>query len=633
MTPVAEELVVPAGWLVDPVTRDRLTERLAASGPDVVGVAAPVAPLLPGTSYRVMAEWAALEDDEATPAPDGPLAAAVLLRPGAEHTVGPGGVTVAGGAVLVDPRARAHDPDAEPGPVDDAVERGRPPFPCRLVVVLLSSDGDPDRAAWAGRVADALLALDVEARVASSCPAATTRLTRACRPTAASLMALRPDVVLALDAAAVDQAEAWCAELRATVVVALDDEVDGIELVPWRLDVARGRLRSRVGPEVEPVELARLVNRLASGPLPGPPVDHDQPVSIGGSARRRARPAAAVAAVLAAEDAASAERYESLIELWVDAELEVLRLGPDDLADAAFDAEGLLVVGASGSAALTTVVQERSAAGRSTLVEVRPVDLAERPDDPDGAWSSELVPEADALVSAAGRALFASRGLRDRVDLGPVRRLVLSTPLHLAEARRVAGLRAARARRDRPVVLGWHLAGWAAGRSPAAGAWREAVAEALLVVLDRHPGSRLELTGLSHQLPVACFDDQRVSVRGGADIDTLDGWSLMVDALDPDDVLAGRWSHLVRATALGVPVVQASPVDPGEPWFVPAAQLGGDGDDPDVWAAVVGEVLDGDPARQAARTDEARGLAADLIDPDAIVAVVRSLHQRVRTGR
>src|SRR4051794_37804090 len=129
-TSARARLVVPPGLLVDEAARERLEQQLRRAAADIAGVVAPVTAPAPGASYRVHAEWSALEPLDVA-APGAAVCGAVLLRPGVEFAVVDGVVDVGGAPLVVDPGATTHDPTSAPGPLAVASERGRPPFPRR----------------------------------------------------------------------------------------------------------------------------------------------------------------------------------------------------------------------------------------------------------------------------------------------------------------------------------------------------------------------------------------------------------------------------------------------------------------------------------------------------------------------
>ena len=618
---VTPELVLPPGWSVDPLVDDRLRRLLAEAPAEVAGLAAPATVLAPGTSDRVAAEWSCLEPPALVPAPPGPLAAAVVVRPGVTHRVDADGVVV-DGDVLVDEAASCHAPDGGGGAAGTAVAQGRPPFPCRPVVLLLSADADPTRAAWAGATADALVALDVEGRVASEAPDVPTTRTRPCLPTRQAVEALRPEVVVALDPVAEIWAESWCAPLRGTTVVRWDPDLDGVALVPWRLGVAEGRVRATVGPTADPAELAAVVRRLVAGPLPGLP--HDAPATVAVSLPGRPRPLRRppqLAVIDAHGDPAGRRRAEALRDLGIDAGRQVQVVDPAAPAEEVADADLLVVVGAAVPPATAELVATRRAAGLPTVVEVRRADL----DRDVGGWPdvvAELRPEAAALVALVGTATFASRLLRHRTVLGPTHRHVLPTPLSLPLAHRVEDLRR-QPGPSRPVV-GWHLELGDAGDPARRTA--EAVAEGLALALG-DADVPIEVTGAPGTLPVALYGDDRVSVVAGPPgPEQVRRWSLLLATPGPDDALDGGPAALLLAGALEVPVVWAAPVD-AERALVPLPASPPPGAAPDAWVEHLTPLLE-DAERRAEAGAALRAEVEGLVAPDAVATLPDRLARR-----
>jgi hypothetical protein len=138
--------------------------------------------------------------------------------------------------------------------------------------VFLQGEPDLHPALWARDVVNQLVHHDVEARLATPVPVDGPHLTGPCLPTEASVRALDPDVVVALDRAALASAPRWCDGNRSTVLVdATDLDVPATQLVSWNVDRAQGRLRARIGRGVEATELADLFGRLSAGPHPVAP--------------------------------------------------------------------------------------------------------------------------------------------------------------------------------------------------------------------------------------------------------------------------------------------------------------------------------------------------------------------------
>ena len=270
-------LVVADGWLVDSSSVDRLARQLAQAPAETAGVAAASGPLAPGTSYRVHAERCALlaRGDEANAAPEQPFGA-VMVRAGVGWSATAAGVIVQGGPVLLDEGAHAHDPTQSVGPIREADPRDRPPFPWRPVVAFvgLADDDDEDFAArneWARAQVEALFPEEIEGRLAMTTPPSGHHLTRPCSPADASVAALGPNTVVALDPDALAAAQRSSLLARGTTIISFDPEVTGIELVSWQIGRASGRLRARVGPDVAAADFAKVIRRLAAGPQPTPP--------------------------------------------------------------------------------------------------------------------------------------------------------------------------------------------------------------------------------------------------------------------------------------------------------------------------------------------------------------------------
>jgi hypothetical protein len=274
-------LVVPEGLMIDESApgASRCAARLGAG--TVVGVAGETSSLAPGASYRVHAEWKSLEP----------------WRPATLGSVGRG----RGAAVRAGVAFGVHDGRVEIGPgrsparrcsstrVHTFTTRTRPSVRCRTrpssahavsrrpVVVFLGCDGGVDTD-WVRRLTNRLVRRDIEARIALTDPPAGLHLTRPCLPTEASIRALAPDVVVTLDPTAAAQVDAWCEGNRSTVVVAYDrDLLAPMELVSWQIGRAQGRLRARIGPQVDVPAFAALVIRLGAGPAADPAVGREDP--------------------------------------------------------------------------------------------------------------------------------------------------------------------------------------------------------------------------------------------------------------------------------------------------------------------------------------------------------------------
>lgn len=629
--PVDAVLVVPPGIVLDELAEARLWERLAASGPDVAAVAASPAPLAPGTSARVVAEWAACAPPADPVERDQPVDGAVLVRRGVEHRVEGRTVRVEG-VVVDEPRAVVHDLEVDPGPPGPAVVEGRPPFPCRPVVVLLATDAGLDRLPWAEALADELLGHDVEARVAAGATAGVGRSTRGCDASPATMVTLRPEVVIALDEEAEGLATRWCEGVRRTVVVRVDAEVRGVSLVSWRLGATRGRTRALVGPGTDAPTIADLVARLAAGPLPGPPTASPQPLLIT-SARRRvaARPTVDLAVAGDPGDPRSTAFVDLAVGAGWTVRLVDVDVDVDVDANAALGAGLLLVVGATGHGpGLAEVLAIRRQEGSASFVDLRPADLVEG-DDPWRARVHDLRPGARPTMDAADAVLVASAALAERAALPPLPYLVVpSWAVDAVATASPAGATPARGGTTEPPVLGWHLGsqGGAAGRATAEVA--DALAEAVVVALDEQPELRLEIVGAA-DLPAALFDDERATVVAGPiGPEHLRRWTALVVTPSLAEVLEGEPCGMVGAMAAGVPVRWATPAPVAAPWAPPAALVGDESRASEAWAEVLAGALRAGEAGFASTPLDAECL--DALDPATLASALAALARRTGGG-
>jgi hypothetical protein len=263
------ELVVPATATIDRIAVDRLHTQLALHGDDVVAVVAPFATVPSGCSFRTVAEHASLLPLSVAEPAEVPAPGVALVRAGVHHEMKNSRLTVARGAILVDPGATSHDPTAEPavGPVSS----GRSAFPRAPIVLFIGLEHESGRAVWARDMVNRLFDHDVEGRLATTPVASVPHLSAPCPCEVDTLHALEPDIVVTLDDTALATVPAWC-DRRSTVIVHHTGERTlSTELVSWRIGATFGRVRAYIGSAVEPHELAALCSRLCAGPFPAPP--------------------------------------------------------------------------------------------------------------------------------------------------------------------------------------------------------------------------------------------------------------------------------------------------------------------------------------------------------------------------
>ncbi len=632
-------LVVPEGLLIDESVRERLVRELATAPADVAGIAAEIATLVPGASYRVHTEWTALENR----APlarhrGGAVRGAVLVRADADCMIRDGAVEVESGAVFVDPGAQVHDPHRPPGPLEVASERGRPPFPRRPVVVFLGCEQfrDPD---WLRRLVNRLVRHDVEARIAFPLPNAGTtteasspsdvHLTRPCLAGEATIRTLAPDVVVTLDATAAAQIDAWCEGDRSTVVVDLDLTLaHPMELVSWQIGrasaVGSKRRRARIGRWVEAPAFAALVGRLCAGPHPIAPSDKPELLELRTAVREHwtrpeSVPGAEGCVVLTGTlDGNASARVEGLVDNLAAQGIPALtrRVGAtaNDLPSEARAAALVLLAGVTAAPSLDALIADRKRAGLPTAVDLTAADLeAPGPETPAGLTGS-----ATALAEACGL-VVAPVGARLAVARGAALRAI-DLPTLLTRAR-VAALREARATIDPTSAL---VIGWCMGTGDRSAAYADAVGEGIARILAEHR-DRVEIVGDAARVPAALRGHERVRVvpRAEPDPAMIAGWAVHVwtPELLGDEILDDA-RRLEEAGCAGVPSIMPLVAHGGVDGFVSSHVLVESVDTPDHWYDALHHVLDDPIVRQIRAHEAAR--RTDALDELAISKAVVS---------
>jgi len=263
---MSDALVTPDGWIIDEVAVDVLRAALTAAPDDLAGVVATGDGDRPaGSSYRVIAERRTASSAGAALGPRARSWSGVaLVRDGRARVEN--GVVVADADLALVPAAYAHDSNgAVSDPPVDARPEGRPPFPRRPVVLFIGNEGHADRVAWATAMCNALVPLDVEARIATPTAPPGPQLTVPCAPTARTIQALRPEVVVALDESAGRLASGALLAVPRGVGVIFDPTTFDVTMLPASR-VPPGRLRAVVGPSVDVATLRELLVRLSAGP-------------------------------------------------------------------------------------------------------------------------------------------------------------------------------------------------------------------------------------------------------------------------------------------------------------------------------------------------------------------------------
>lgn len=618
-------LAIPEGWALDETARARMEHQLTRLGADCSGVVALAAALPPGSSHRVAAEWRSLEPlGRVEPVPGGRVPGAVLARADAEARAVDDGVELGPGAWVVDHGASVHDPWQPLGALHDASRAGRSPFPYRPVVLFLGAEPDPDLADWCRITVNGLLAAGVEGRLAVPAPTGGLHLTRPCAPTPASVAALAPDVVVALDEASLERASRWLGEDRSAIVVEMTQHTSAlVETVPWRIGVARGRVRARIGRGVRAPEFAALVRRCCAGPQPLPPSDRHRREERAGRppgsrplARGALDPALRIVALVDPGARPGRARFEGLADHVAAFGGHLLIDGTDAaLREGSLRADVVLVRGPAGSRALHELAAARRDAGRPTVVDVTPGDVSI-----DRSGRVVLADELVALARVAGSATAPCRAVRDALVACGVRSLVVPTLLSRA---RIAELQAERATAIRGAerIIGWHTG----SRRPDDSGARTAVLAAIADLLEAHEDLRVEVAGDAVDAVAELRDDPRVVVRPTPTVADVARWSVHCWTGSPSEhALAGDVRPAAEAQLLGVPTVVAAAHPAVEDGLVPCSLCVPDAGDADAWWRVLAPLLTGGHA-WSARSTEVAARAQARFGPGSALAVVNRL--------
>jgi hypothetical protein len=522
--------------------------------------------------------------------------------------------------------ARNHDArravagaDLAPAPagLHDATGDARPVFPWRPLVLVLAVVDAPGEWAAAVDLVDDLQDVDVDARLAlPSAPEATARSVRPARASETTLRTLRPDVVIAWDAEAVAATERWATGLRTLTIIERAGDGAEVDIVPWRIGLARGRVRGRFGSRAAAGDLVPLVHRLAAGPHPEAP---DPEVVIRGPQRRwdvvdptigiHHRPPARTCTYVVGDTvpAASRRAADALAGHLGRANVAVT-VGDLASATVAAAADIVLLQGVAGDPAAGALATRR--AGRPTVFVL---------DEGDVGADGRLTAEAVDLASRCGAAIAptdASRELlRTSVD-GPIRAITLS-PVMAADRYRAL----AAAQRDQIPAVHEVIAWYPAADQPVVD---DAIEQALRSVLDAHPAVRVDVVG------------------GGT---RLEGHPLVRRlSATPPPARAARWAMFVTAGGkrprLGLePAVLTDVGVLGVPSIVPGGWVGAPGrvrvaepEQAASWVAAISHLLDEVPTREELAF-EAAAAAECLQRPVAADALVNRLLGWIDRGR
>ena len=262
MSDAQATLAIPEGWIVDGHGRRRLERQLARAALGCAAVAAECRELPPGASLRTWSErQALLPESEVRPRAGLTVHGAALVRSGVSFETGDDIVTLARGDLLVDPGVVVHDPwHPLRGPAD-ASPSGRP-LDGRPSALLLGLERDPYLADWVRRLVNGLVRRGVEGRIAVPEPTGGLHLTKPCAPTEATLDALAPEVVVALDDEAVELFAGWARRRPCGLVRLTPDTTAAVTVETEDVRWSGRRPVGIIGRGVGPDAMADLVRRL-----------------------------------------------------------------------------------------------------------------------------------------------------------------------------------------------------------------------------------------------------------------------------------------------------------------------------------------------------------------------------------
>ena len=209
MTDEHATLAIPEGWVLDVPGRQRLERQLYRAGSGCAAVVAERSELPPGASYVTWSEHQGqTPESEVRPVAGLTVHGAAMVRAGVSFETGGEAVTLARGELLADPGVAVHDPWQSVANTADASPTGRP-LNARPVALFLGLERDPYLADWVRALVNGLVRRSVEGRIAVPEPTGGLHLTRPCAPTEASVDALAPEVVVALDDHSVELVTTW----------------------------------------------------------------------------------------------------------------------------------------------------------------------------------------------------------------------------------------------------------------------------------------------------------------------------------------------------------------------------------------------------------------------------------------
>jgi hypothetical protein len=555
-------LVCPQGWVVDDLAVERLRWQLAHAPKHVGAAVAPSGDLRSGASYRTHAHHLSLQPMAAVVETSRTaVAGAAVVRPGVGARRDDGGVDIETGTILIDHGTHAHDPERPLPSLRPASALGRSPFPWRPSVVFVAlSPSQPDLIRWLGGLVNELLGHDVEARLAVAEPVADqiggVNLTRPCLASAASLLALGPDVIAPIDDAALSAVAEWTGG-DADRVLMQDRGAAGVELGASPRPLGAARWAGRFGTDVTAADLAAAVRRLCGLPRRLRPDPDEPPSALPPPVRRTRRPVAVrrtVALVSGRLDESARRRQSGFADAFRHSG-EHVRILTDSNTDetAACESVDLLVVHSSATADhLEAVLEQRRASRKRSVIDLSgPTAFLEAGTETEG----RLTARTDGWVETAQMAMTPSHAIASILDHRGVdhQRVPTLYGAGWGQAPPIEPLGVAGDGQARHVI-GWDVGAAGAATSDAL----EVVADALGALLDDRADLSVEITGDPTRVPDAVFDHPQISVLPDRLVgpDALSRWLVQLWTPDHDQIeLEGDLWAPVRAGRVGVPTV------------------------------------------------------------------------------
>lgn len=614
------QLVVPPELSLAPMGAQRLRSTLAMIDTRYDALCAPATVIPPGSSITTDTLRRAIHPEPLRPLLTTNARGAIAVRTsGAASVVDATSVDFSGLTEVFEDRSVPAHLVWQMSELADAVDEGRPPFPSSTVVVFLGTIVDDDVDDIARGWVNDLVRLGVEARLAIVAPPPGLHLSGPCSPTVASLNAIRPDVVVALDDGALAMVNAWAPSHAVVCAMLSQDCVDNVVVTP---NPGALGTNASVGRRSTGREIQELTARLASGPwavhpaAPHTPLPDDDDVPAAVAPARNIAIVADMPGARFIESRLVGEALESFGEAFhlpftVASGLAGIRRVGRFATDVAVTAAG------GGNASVDRRVAARIGAGLTTVCWVHAADIVADRDATHGI--ARLQPLAHQRVTEAGLAVVPSPAAQRYLsDLG-VTSAVAPLALRASMAERLA-LIGATPRRGAPVI-GWIIDPGGAAPAPST----PAIAEAVVALLADDPSIRVEIVaprGWTHEQLAA---NSRVTIATNAPaIATVGRWWGQIWSPSSRQVrVLGQVGPLVEAAAAGLPTVMTHADAAHAGLLTDPALLIRDRLDPDEWRSHITAICDA--TVRSAAADRTQQLADARLGASGRIELARTI--------